>query len=230
MQASVHGEAQEGRRDTPEPRAPAPSGRTRAGRAAGFLRFAGEQRYDPDAPLSALTDHPDNPRHGDDPAVSGSIEVNGWYGVIIAQLSTGRILAGHTRRRALMAQGVTNAPVLWVDVDEPTARRILLADNRTAELAVWDQDQLAAVLSGVDPAELAGTGFTADDLLFIIAGNESASRGGDGDQGDEDGDGTGLWPLLTFRVPPLVLARFRAVEGADDAHRLAGLVGEPIAS
>ena len=190
-------------------------------------RLAGEQRYDPDADLATLRDHPRNPRRGDDDAVAGSLDANGWYGVIVAQTSTRRILAGHTRRRTLQAGGVTHAPVVWVDVDDDRAEAILLADNRTAELAAWDLDGLAAILGdrAATVSGLAGTGFTVDDLLVLSASR--ATGGGGDDDGDDDQGGDppeGLWPLLAFRVPPLVLSRFRALPGADDAERLRGLV------
>jgi hypothetical protein len=120
------------------------------------------QRYEPDADLSALRDHPQNPRRGDDASVADSIDRNGWYGAIIAQQGTGRILAGHTRRRVLNAQGAKTGPVLWVECDDETAQSILLADNRTAELASWDEDSLLDLLKST-PADLL-IGFDADDV------------------------------------------------------------------
>lgn len=124
------------------------------------------QRYEPDADLAALCDHPRNPRRGDDASVAASIDRNGWYGAIVAHEATGQILAGHTRRRALTAAGVTRGPVLWVDCDDETALRILLADNQTAALASWDDEELAALLG--DVGDLTGTGFGEADLERII--------------------------------------------------------------
>lgn len=124
------------------------------------------QRYEPDADLSQLNDHPRNPRSGDDSAVSTSIDRNGWYGAIIAQAGTSLILAGHTRRRALTAAGQQRGPVMWVDCDDETALRILLADNRTAELAHWDDEALASLLSDMDALE--GSGFEPKDLDNLL--------------------------------------------------------------
>lgn len=152
-------------------------GATRQRGGDEFPRFAGEQSYEADADLAALADHPDNPRRGDDAAVAESIEVNGWYGVVIAQRSSGRILAGHTRRRNLLASGATRGPVLWVDCDDATARRILLADNRTAELAAWDSRALSSLLSGMaaEAGGLAGSGFTTEDLAAMVAERGSST-------------------------------------------------------
>lgn len=124
------------------------------------------QRYEPAADLGSLVDHPRNPRVGRDEAVAGSIDANGFYGAIVAQESTRTILAGHTRRRTLAARGEQTAPVIWVDCDDETALRILLADNRTAELAVWDEAALIEVLGAVP--DLGSVGFTEHDLEAML--------------------------------------------------------------
>lgn len=147
------------------------------------------QRYDEDADLTALVDHPENPRQGDKDAVSDSVTGNGFYGAILVQSSTGHILAGHTRRAVLLEQGTTRGPVLWVDCDNETARRILLADNRTAELAAWDEAGLLAVLQELEPDELPAVAFTVEDM-------EELQRRLDGDLGelsDDDEDGPREW-------------------------------------
>jgi hypothetical protein len=122
------------------------------------------QRYDPDADLAALVDHPRNPRHGADELVGRSVDANGWYGAIIAHEPTGYILAGHTRRRVLAARDIHRGAVLWVDCDDRTANRILLADNRTAEKAVWDDADLLAFLRELGEPDWAAAGFTAYDV------------------------------------------------------------------
>jgi hypothetical protein len=134
------------------------------------------QTYDPSVVLATLHDHPENPRRGDDPSVSRSIDRNGWYGAIIVQKSTRQILAGHTRRRALADAGVVTGPVIWVDCDDDTATAILLADNRTAELAEWDDEALVALL-GVMP-DVTAVGFTEADLTALTHKIE-AQRVGD---------------------------------------------------
>jgi hypothetical protein len=213
---------------TAEPAEPAQDGAFQGAQLAeGLPRLAGAQRYEPDVDLATLRDHPKNPRRGDDNAVGLSLDVNGWYGVIIAQESTRRILAGHTRRRTLTAAGATRAPVLWLDVDDTRAEDILLVDNRSAELATWDMAALTELLTGRGPADLVGTGFTSDDLAILSAGAFISRQRDEDDAGDHPEDDRGLWPLLAFRVPPLLLQRFRALPGEDDTDRLAALVGLP---
>jgi len=112
-----------------------------------------------------LIPHPDNPRRGDVKLIAESIEANGWYGTIVAQRSTGHVLAGNHRLLAAQQAGIETVPVYWVDVDDDAARRILLADNRTGDLAGYDNDQLAEVLAqAAEFGGLGGTGWSDIDL------------------------------------------------------------------
>lgn len=116
---------------------------------------------------TTLTPHPKNPRQGDIGAISESITTNGVYRPVIAQKSTGYILAGNHTYKALCALGHQTIPVTYVDVDEPTAQRIMLADNRTADLGTYDHESLIALLENVDTLD--GTGYDHDDLTQLLA-------------------------------------------------------------
>jgi ParB-like chromosome segregation protein Spo0J len=126
-------------------------------------------------PLDHLTEHPENPNDGDVDAIAASIDANGFYGAVVAQKSTGHVLAGNHRLAAARAHGLDALPVVWVDVDDDRARRIMLADNRTAELAHRDPEALTAILSALNDTDeaLRGTGYVPEDLedlLALIAG------------------------------------------------------------
>lgn len=112
--------------------------------------------------LSDVHPHPENPREGDVGAIHESIIANGFYGALIVQRSTGRILAGNHRWKAAREAGMTELPALVLDADDETARRILVVDNRTNDLASYDEAQLAKLLLSMD--DLAGTAFSLDDL------------------------------------------------------------------
>lgn len=45
---------------------------------------------------------------------------------------------------------ITSVPVVWLDVDDATAKRIMLADNRTADLATYDEQILAEALASLE--------------------------------------------------------------------------------
>ena len=129
-----------------------------------------------------LKAHPENPRKGDIGVIIESIEQNGWYGTIVAQRSTKYALAGNHRLLAAHALNLETVPVYWVDVDDTTARRIMLADNRSGDIATYNDEALAALLQQVQDSDgtLYGTGFDEDDLaalLHDVANNEPSHQG-----------------------------------------------------
>jgi hypothetical protein len=145
--------------------------------------------------IDAVQAHPDNPRVGMLPAVVESIRKNGWHGALVVQRSTGFILAGNHRWMAGKSLGLKRVPIHYMDVDDQTARRILLADNRTSDLAYYNepklQEQLALILADVPEDKkdeaLEGTGYNADDVQqmeMALAAGEPREWGKDGTQDD----------------------------------------------
>ena len=131
-------------------------------------------RHNPEVreePIGALKQHPRNIRQGDIGAISESIKANGWYGTLIAQRSSGYVLVGNHRLVAARSLGMKKVPVTWLDVDDDQALRIMLADNRTNDLATNDEYALMELLRELADAtgDLAGTGFDADDLDQLLA-------------------------------------------------------------
>lgn len=144
-------------------------------------------------PIDKVAQHPDNPRNGDVDAIAESIEINGFIAPVIAQRSTGHILAGNHRYQALLSLGAQVIPVIWVDVDETAARRYLLADNRTSDLGMYDNAVLVEILSGLDEQDsLLGTGYTKMDLHQLQAILDIPPTYED----------FASWPTLSLTVPP----------------------------
>ena len=121
-------------------------------------------------PIDSLKTHPRNPREGDIGAIHESINNNGFYGSVLAQQSTGYILAGNHRWQAMLQAGATEIPVTWIDIDDDHALRILLADNRTNDLATYNDNELSNLLEELaqTTGTLAGTGFDGDDLDDLL--------------------------------------------------------------
>jgi ParB-like chromosome segregation protein Spo0J len=133
--------------------------------------------------------HPRNPRHGNLEVIAESIAENGFYGFCVVQKSTGWILAGNHRfRAATEICGFSEVPVVWIDCDDATAAKILVADNRTSDVAVYDNEQLTALLHEFSAGDgLVGTGFDDDDLANLDATLEEWEQDlGDLDLEDED--------------------------------------------
>ncbi|MDT0377252.1 hypothetical protein RM572_00480 [Streptomyces sp. DSM 42041] len=163
---------------------------------AEYLRTA-------DVPLGDLTPFPGNAKVGDVDAIRASLRRNGQYrALVVREVEDGQliVLAGNHTLTALTAEQQTSARCEIVRCDEHTARRINLADNRTADLGRYDSDALAELLTGLD-GDLDGVGYTDADLDALLAPGEAFAalpldhpapantgpRGGhDGEDGDED--------------------------------------------
>lgn len=150
-------------RRTKGPRAAAPSPGPQPAED-GVAEWLNSQQYEV-VDVESITEHPRNPRRAAQEVIDESIEANKFYGACIVQRSTRRILVGHGRRRGAIRKGLKKIPVIFVDVDDATARRILLADNRTADLATYDNRVLLAELKvATKEGGLTGTGFMGHDV------------------------------------------------------------------
>lgn len=126
-------------------------------------------RYEEECKLSKLTPHPQNPRQADEEAIAGSIDDSGFYGAVIAQLSTGYILVGNNRYKVAKRDKAETIPVIWIDVDDARALKILLADNRTSDLAEYKPEELISLLEKVRvDSGLIGTGWSEEDYSAML--------------------------------------------------------------
>lgn len=131
-----------------------------------------EQEYEVvriDGDHDPLKEHPQNPNQGEEDVVDESIDENGWYGAVTAQRSTGYILAGNTRYRVAKKKGATEVPVIWKDVDDETALKILLVDNESTRQGVNDETKLEEALASL--GTLDGTG-------YVVASKQESSTNG----------------------------------------------------
>jgi hypothetical protein len=114
-----------------------------------------------------------NPRRGDIAAIKKSLDANGQYKPVIVNSGTitGRpfeVLAGNHTVLAARELELSEIQAYVIDVDDATATRINLVDNKTAQLGDFDDAILADLLTGFD-GELFGTGYTSDDLDSFTA-------------------------------------------------------------
>jgi site-specific DNA-methyltransferase (adenine-specific) len=79
-------------------------------------------------------------------------------------LADGTVIAGNGQLRAAKALGWEQVPVV-VFQDLAKAKAYAIADNRTAELAEWDDDILADTLAELGPLD--GMGFENDELVSL---------------------------------------------------------------
>ncbi len=99
------------------------------------------------APTDSLSLHPDNPRRGDLAAIKQSLECHGQYRSIVVDRRTREVLCGNHTLLGARALGWSEIAVTFVDVTPEQARRILLVDNRTNDLATYDTQALVDLLA-----------------------------------------------------------------------------------
>ena len=129
--------------------------------------------------ISSLTAYPTNPRRGDIDAIASSLTAHGQYRPIVVQASTKFVLAGNHTLKAAKKLGWKKIKAVLVDVDENTAKKIVLADNRLTDLAGYNEPLLKSLLQALP--ELDGTGFTQSEvetLDRLISGDQKESVGG----------------------------------------------------
>jgi hypothetical protein len=116
--------------------------------------------------VKALKEHPENPNRGNVDVIEQSVQHNGFYGALVVQRSTGYILSGNHRWQAAKRLKMKTVPVIYVDVDDDKALRILLADNRTSELSHRDPAALLTLLEQLNASVdgLQGIGYHVDDI------------------------------------------------------------------
>jgi hypothetical protein len=125
-------------------------------------------------PIGDVQPYPQNPRRGDVDAIAESLVAHGQYKPIVVDRKTNYILAGSHTWQAMQRLKWSSVNVTYVDVDEETAKRIVLADNRTSDLASYDDSALLALLESLP--DLDGTGFDGgylDHLKGQIDGLET---------------------------------------------------------
>lgn len=147
--------------------------------------------------LTELNTYHNNPKHGDIEAIATSLTINGMYRPVVVNKGTYtnrpmEILAGNHTIKALRLLAERNpdnkqwqqADVYLIDVDDDRATRIVLADNRTADLGTYDNDTLLELLGSLDDdLGLEGTGYDDEYVNALLGGNEieELPEGGDAD-------------------------------------------------
>jgi len=125
--------------------------KTSGGRAAAAKldHIAGDLR--PLAvPIGEFVLDPRNARKHDEQnvaAIAASLQRFGQRKPIVANRANKQIEAGNGTLLAAQTLGWSQLAVVWVEDDPAAATGFAVADNRTAELAAWDEEILADLLS-----------------------------------------------------------------------------------
>lgn len=104
--------------------------------------------------------------------IADSIEKFGFLNPVLVD-SDGRIIAGHGRIAAAKKLGFQTIPTICIDgMNEADRRAYIIADNRLAELAGWDDEILKLEFAGIlelDASfDLEVTGFSETQVLNLV--------------------------------------------------------------
>ncbi len=126
-----------------------------------------------------LQEHPENPRLGNEDILEESIREHGFYGSLVVQKSTGYILIGNHRFRVgRNAFSMPEFPVVYLDIPDEQAKKILLMDNRSSDFGDYDEHVLLKLIQEIAEegvGHLVGSGYTENDLQDLI--NKLATDG-----------------------------------------------------
>jgi ParB/RepB/Spo0J family partition protein len=154
-------------------------------RKGSSLEHIHESLRDLAIPVADLTPDPQNARRHSEQnldAIEASLKQYKFREPIVVQKQGMIVRAGNGRLEVAKRLGWRHIPAIVVDEDDVAAQAFAIADNRTAELAEWDEANLAAVLSDLRSADdllATSTGFTSAEIDALI----SAAPSGNGDLG-----------------------------------------------
>ena len=126
-------------------------------------------------PPGDLTLDPANVRrHGERnmQAVRDSLKAFGPYQPLAVVDADGIVRVGNARIQAAMDAGYERVPIVRTSRRGAEAQALAIADNRTSELAEWD-DGLADVLAGLQRdggIDHLATGFTDEEIASLVSG------------------------------------------------------------
>jgi DNA modification methylase len=127
-------------------------------------------------PVSGLIPYARNARTHTDAQVAeiaASIRAFGWTNPLLVDGENG-IIAGHGRVLAARKLGMATVPVIELaGMSEAEKRAYIIADNKLALKAGWDEDLLAAEIGDLKDLgfDLALTGFDFAEIDALLAGN-----------------------------------------------------------
>ena len=128
-------------------------------------------------PITRLTPDGRNARQHSDGQIAQIAASIAEFGFVTPCLisSDGRLIAGHGRLVAAQQLGLTDVPVIVLDHLSDTQRRaLMLADNRIAELASWDDVVLRQELDALqlEDFDIDLTGFDLDAVTALFDSEE----------------------------------------------------------
>ena len=163
-------------------------------------------------PVASIKPYPGNPRTGHDiDRIMRSISDHGFRQPIVVDADH-VVIVGHGRLEAARQLGLKKIPVhVAADLHPALARAYRIADNRTAEGAVWDPDllriELEALLESEIDAEASGYGI--DEIKSLLDGENAWGHNIEAEGPGGEFDVSESWPVIKIKVPPELRDRWQ---------------------
>jgi hypothetical protein len=86
-------------------------------------------------------------------ALSGALAEVGWVAEVLVNRTTGNVVDGHLRIELALARDEPSIPVTYVELSEDEERLVLASLDPLSAMATAEEEQLASLLEGLEPAD-----------------------------------------------------------------------------
>jgi len=181
--------------------------------------------------VSTLTLDPDNVRLHDDKnldAIKKSLSRFGQRKPVVVRRSDRVVIAGNGTLTAAKGLGWSEVAAVFVDDDSVTSKAYAIADNRTAELAQWDDQELVRTLDLIRESDVdafMSSGFTEVELdgvrNLLDWNSDLAAAAVDAIDENEDGILASIKITVPQELKSQVLAAVKTVVAQFDGVKIA---------
>jgi hypothetical protein len=126
-------------------------------------------------PLLELRPNPRNPnKHSEDQInrLMSALRRDGQTRPLLARRANQMLIAGHGVHTAARRLGWAEIGVVFLDVEQKDADRIMLSDDRLAALSELDHRRVADLLNDIDAGDWMATGYSVEEANKLLEGNE----------------------------------------------------------
>ena len=125
-------------------------------------------------PIDTLIANPRNPNKHPEEQINrlmAALRKDGQTKPVLVRKANNMLIAGHGVTMA-MRRLASRDPVLLWDVDQATADRYMLADNRLGHLSSHDDDMVADLLREIDRGDWLAAGYSDSEAEKLLASFE----------------------------------------------------------
>lgn len=122
-------------------------------------------------PISELRPNPKNPnKHSEEQIerLMASLSLDGQTRPVLARKANQMLIAGHGVHTAARRLGWTEIGVIFMDIDQARADRIMLSDDRLAALSELDDRRVADLMKEIGQGDWLATGYSVEEAQKLF--------------------------------------------------------------